>query len=34
MCKHIQTINNGETFEINGINILILKWESTGIKVM
>jgi hypothetical protein len=24
MCKHIQTINNGETFEINGINILIL----------
>jgi hypothetical protein len=24
MWKHIQTINNGETFEINGINILIL----------
>jgi hypothetical protein len=24
MWKHIQTINDGETFEINGINILIL----------
>jgi ribosomal protein S1 len=32
MWKHKKTISDGQTFEINGINIWDFKWESTGKK--